>query len=165
MVYSVTISTPANTAKTSLKRTLINVTKGLVYKVEFYFPPGSVGLMGVAVFDGLYQCWPSIVGEYFTTDDETISFDDLLLKSAAPFTFQCYTYNEDTVYAHNVGVRIGLVSDDAFIARFLPTKGRAYFEKLRTRMLVEREQLAAEQRAKAAGTLLERLILEKEETA
>jgi len=162
MIYSAFITTPANTAMSNLKRTSINVTKGLVYKVEFHFPAGSAGLMGVAVLDGLYQVWPSTVGEFFATDDETISFDDLFLKDAAPFVLHCYTYNLDTVHPHAVGVRIGLVSDDAFMARFLPNKSRAFFERLRTRMSAEREQLALEQRARAEGTLLERLILEHE---
>lgn len=162
MIYSADITTLADRKKTNLLRTTIRVTKGLVYKVEFYFPPGSAGLMGVAVFDGLYQVWPSTVGEFFTTDDETISFDDLFLKDAAPFTFQCYTYNLDTKHPHLVGVRIGLVSDEAFMARFLPGKSRLYFEKLRTRMLKERAAEAAEQRRLAAGTLLEKLIAEQE---
>lgn len=162
LIYTANITTPANTARTALLRTVINVTKGLVYKVEFFFPSGSAGLMGVAVFDGLYQVWPSNVGEFFIGEDQEIDFEDLYLKESAPFTFQCYTYNTDDTYEHFVSVRIGLVSSDAFMARFLPTKGRAYFEKLRSGMLLEREKIAAEQRAKAGGTLLERLILEHE---
>lgn len=161
MIYTANITTPNNTARKALKKTVLHVTKGLVYKVEFYFPPGSAGLMGVAVFDGLFQVWPSTVGVFFMTDDETISFDDLFFKSAAPFEFQCYTYNLDTAHAHFLSVRIGLISDDAFIARFIPGKSRAFFEKLRTRMIVEREQLAIKQRASAQGTLLEQLIKER----
>jgi len=161
MIYSASITTPANTVLTNLKRTIINVTKGLVYKVEFYFPAGSAGLMGVAVFDGLYQVWPSTVGEFFKTDDETISFDDLFLKDAAPFTLQCYTYNLDTVYPHLVSVRVGLVSDDAFMARFLPNKSRAFFEKLRTGMLAERAERAIAQHEQSEGTLLAQLIRDR----
>lgn len=160
MIYTANITTDEGGSKTKLLRTVINVTKGLVYKVEFYFPPGSAGLMGVAVFDGLYQVWPSTVGEFFYTDDETISFDDLFLKDAAPFTFQCYTYNEDTENKHMVGVRIGLVSDVAFMARFVPGKSRADFEKLRARLLKERLERAATQLELAEGTLLAKLIRE-----
>ena len=163
MIYTANITTPKNTAKTNLKKTVLHVTKGLVYKVEFFFPPGSAGLMGVAVFDGLYQVWPSTVGDFFVGEDQEIDFDDLYLKESAPFEFQCYTYNTDDTYEHFVSVRVGLVSNDAFMARFLPTKGRAYFEKLRTGMLKEREELAARQRAYAEGTLLERLINEHED--
>lgn len=163
MIYTANITTPKDTAKTNLKKTVLHVTKGLVYKVEFFFPSGSAGLMGVAVFDGLYQVWPSSVGEFFVGEAQEIDFDDLYLKESAPFEFQCYTYNLDDIYEHFVSVRVGLVSNDAFMARFLPTKGRAYFEKLRTGMLKEREELTAKQRAQAEGTLLERLIREHED--
>lgn len=160
MIYSAKISTPANRSKGNLLMTEITVTKGLVYKVEFYFPPGPAGLMGVAVCDGLYQVWPSTVGEFFASDDETISFDDLFLKDAAPFKLQVYTYNVDTEHPHVVGVRIGLVSDLAFMARFVPNKSRADFEKLRARLLKERAERAATQLELAEGTLLEKLIRE-----
>ena len=162
MVYSKYISTPANTALASPVRTEIRVTKGLVYKVEFYFPPGPSGLMGAAVFDGLYQAWPSTVGEYFASDDETISFDDLYVKESPPFSFQCFTYNLDTAFAHSVGVRIGLVSDEAFMARFLPNKSRAVFEKLRKQMQAEQIARAAQQLEVSEGTLLARLVSETE---
>jgi len=158
MIYTANITTPANTAKTALKKTIVHVTKGLVYKVEFYFPSGSAGLMGLAVFDGLFQVWPSTVGEFFISDDETISFDDLFLKDAAPFELQCYTYNEDVTYDHLVGVRIGLVSNEVFLARFLPTKGTAYFMKLRAKMLGERAERETVQREQLATRPLEWLV-------
>lgn len=146
MIYVVDITTPANTAKTALKKTRIHLTNGLVYKVEFYFPSGSQGLMGVAVFDGLFQVWPSNIGEFFIGSDVNISFEDLYLKSSAPFEFQCYTYNEDDIYDHLVVVRIGLVSNEVYIARFLPTKTYEYFEELLATMQAEREEQARFQR-------------------
>ncbi len=151
MIYTANITTVANTAQSSLKETTIRVTKGLVFKVEFNFPPGSSGLMGLAVFDGLYQVWPSSVGEFFTSDDETIAFEDLYLKESAPFEFKCYTYNEDETYSHFVGVRIGLVSSEVYMARFLPNKSRQYFEGLRKRMVEERSKMAAQQIEQLVG--------------
>ena len=117
--------------------------------------------MGVAVFDGLYQVWPSTVGEFFMSDNETISFNDMFLKDTAPFELQCYTYNEDDTNDHMVAIRIGLVSDDVFMARFLPTKGQAYFKRLRSRMLSEREQRAREQQEMRAGRLPDWLLAKK----
>lgn len=138
MIYSANITTNKDTAVTSTKRTNITVTKGLVYKVEFYFPSGSAGLMGVAVFDGLYQVWPSSVGEFFIGEDQVISFDDMYLKETAPYSFQCYTYNLDDTHGHSVSVRIGLVSKEVFLARFMPTKGNEYLMELIKGMAAER---------------------------
>lgn len=155
MIYTANITTVKNTAQTALKKTVIHVTKGLVYKVEFYFPPGPSGLMGLAVFDGLYQVWPSSVGEFFVSDNETISFDDMYLKESAPYEFQCYTYNEDDKYPHFVSVRIGLVSSEVFLARFMPGRGRQQFEKMRKRMVTERDARARKQRIQMRGKAFE----------
>lgn len=141
MIYTANITTAKNTAKTSLKKTKMRVTKGLVYKVEFYFPTGSAGLMGVAVFDGLYQVWPSTVGEFFIGEDQIISFDDMYMKERAPFELQCYSYNADTEHEHFVSVRIGLVSSEVFLARFMPTRGNDYLKKLRKQMMARRGKL------------------------
>jgi len=137
---------------TDLKPTRLYVTKGLVYKVEFYFPSGSAGLMGVAVFDGMYQVWPSSVGEFFKGEDQMISFDDLYLKEAAPFEFQCYTYNEDEKYPHEVSVRIGLVSKEVFQARYLPSKSAEVFKQVLAQMEAERQELAKWQRERLPAT-------------
>jgi len=142
VIYSLAISTPANTAKTALKRTGLHVTKGLIYKIEIDFPPGSAGLMGVAVFDGGYCIWPSNVTEFFTGDDTEVDFDDLYLKEAAPYVLDIYTYNTDDTYAHTVNVRLGLVSKEAYMARFMPTLAWQRFAELL-------EQLLAEQKAAA----------------
>ena len=157
MIYTANITTPKNRAKTNLKKTVLHVTKGLVYKVEFYFPPGSAGLMGVAVFDGLYQVWPSSVGEFFVGEDHVVSFDDMYLKESAPFEFQIYTYNTDDTHGHFVSVRIGLVSSEVFLARFMPTKGHDYLVKLRRQMRQEHERLLREQTEIKTGVSLRRL--------
>ena len=145
MIYAATIETLAKRWKTNLKHTVLNITRGLVYKVEFYFPSGSAGLMGVAVFDGLFQLWPSTVGEFFNSDNETIRFDDMYLKEAAPYQLDIYTYNTDDTYPHSVAVRVGLVSKEVFLARFMPTKGYDYLAELLEKMSLEKEAQAAVQ--------------------
>lgn len=152
MIYTANITTKEDTAKTSLKKTTIRVTKGLVYKVELYFPAGSAGLMGVAVFDGLYQVWPSSVGEFFVGEDQLISFDDLYFKEAAPFEFQCYTYNVDEEHPHFVSVRIGLVSSDLFVARFLPLRVKQSMASIRGQIEKDRLELALSQREQLPQT-------------
>lgn len=157
MIYTANITTKKDRAKTNLKKTVLHVTKGLVYKVEFYFPSGSAGLMGVAAFDGLYQVWPSSVGEFFVGEDQEIDFDDLYLKESAPFEFQIYTYNTDDTHDHFVSVRIGLVSAEVFMARFMPTKSHDYLVKLRQQMRQERATAFRKQTELVTGTKLKRL--------
>ncbi len=158
MIFTANINTSKDTSPTAPKLTRIHVSKGLVYKVEFNFPTGSAGLMGVAVFDGLYQVWPSTVGQWFIGEDQLISFEDMYLKEAAPFELQCYTYNEDDTYSHSVAVRIGLVGKDVFQARYLPTKSSEVFMQVLAQMAVEREELAKWQRKMLPETPFEWML-------
>lgn len=163
MIYTANITTPKNTAQTALKRTVLRVTKGLVYRVEFHFPPGPSSLVGLAVFDGLYQAWPSSLGVFFATDDETVEFDDMYLKEAAPFQFDIMTYNTDDTYDHTVAVRIGLVSKDVFLARFLPTKGYDYLMDLTRKLEAEKAAAALLQKNQLAETPYQWLLSQLEE--
>jgi len=155
MIYTANITTPANTAIKAPKITRLNVTKGLVYRVEFYFPTGSAGLLGVAVCDGLFQCWPSTIGEYFRSDNETIAFEDMFIKEAAPYEFTIVTYNLDTNFEHFCSVRIGLVSKEIFLARFMPTKTHEYLADLLLRLATERKELEMLQRQLVSDAPLE----------
>ncbi len=121
MIYSLNINTPENITyeKRQLKR--MYVTKGLVYQVEVFFPAGSHGLLHCFIMDGGFQCWPSNPGETFSGNDILITFGDTYIKQSEPFIFDIYTYNLDDTFDHSLSVRIGLVSADVFIARFLPT--------------------------------------------
>ena len=130
MIYSKYISTEIETYSTIPLQTTFKVTKGLVYKVEVDFPPGPSGLLKVQIYDGGHQLWPSTPGEYFISDGYCISFDDTLLKLVAPFQFDIYTWNEDEEYPHGVIVRIGMVSSEIFMARFLPSYGYKELRKV-----------------------------------
>lgn len=121
MIYSLNITTDANTAYGTKPPTRLHVAKGLVYKIDICFPPGSHGLLHCFVKDGGFQVWPSNPGQTFIGDDMTISFDDVYIKNSEPFLFDVYTYNLDSTYDHSLSIHIGLVSADIFIARFLPT--------------------------------------------
>jgi len=136
MIYSKYISTEITTYATIPLQTVLKVTKGLVYKVEIDFPPGPTGLLKVQIYDGGHQVWPCI------------SFDDTLLKLIAPFQFDIYTWNEDTKHAHGVAIRIGMVSSDLYMARFLPTFG---YKELR-KVIAEETALQEKEREAVIAT-------------
>lgn len=123
MIYAYDVTTEANVTVANAIRTPLKVTKGLVYRVEVEFPPGPLGLQHVTIWDGGYQVWPSNPGESFHGDNGFITFEETYLKLAAPFEFQARTWNEDDTYAHTIHIRIGMVSSEIYMARFLPTIG------------------------------------------
>jgi len=152
MIYGITITTGKGTVRYAPSVNRLYVTKGLVYKIEIDFPPGSAGLLGVAIYDGGFQVWPSTLGEWFTGDGILISFDDVYLKETEPYVFDIYTYNEDDTYDHSVTVRLGFVSKEIFMARFLPTVSYKYFEEMMLRLQRAQQQLALEQKIEREKT-------------
>lgn len=142
MIYQKHISTIITTYAVTPLQSVLKVTKGLVYKVEVDFPPGPRGTLKVQIYDGGHQVWPSTGGEYFQADGYCISFDDTFLKLAAPFQFDIYTWNIAEDYPHAVTVRIGMVSSDLYIARFLPSYG---YEELK-RLMAEAQDLQEAER-------------------
>lgn len=120
MVYYIDVTTENTYTASSPKSTVLKITRGLIYRVEVEFPPGPLGNLGVAIFDGNYQAWPSSPGYWWHTDWRVIAFDDLYFKSAAPFELIVKTYNTGDSYSHWCGVHVALVSKEEFIARFLP---------------------------------------------
>lgn len=141
MIYSIDFETPKDTLEADARPTVLKVTKGLVYRVEIQFPRGCAGLLGCAVFDGSHQVWPSNLGQWFRGNANTIQFDDTYLKLTEPFQFDIFTYNLDDTYAHTVLVRVGMVSDDVFMARFLPSYSWEYFKEMMEEMVKAQEEL------------------------
>ncbi len=147
MVYAYDIITPASTTEAAPKRSSLKVTKGLVYQVEVEFPPGPLGLCHVQIFDGGHQLWPSNPGESFHGDNGMIVFPDSYLKLAEPYEFQAITWNRDDTYQHQIHIRIGQVSEEIYMARFMPTisyeKMLEILQTVQAQQEEEREKLIA----------------------
>ena len=120
MIYTATVTSVKDTASTSPDKTVLQVSRGLIYKIDVYFPPGSAGLMGVKIMDSIYQMYPSTPGTWFVGDNNTISFDDVYLKESGPYVFDIYHYNTDDTNSHSVIIRIGMLTKTRYMARFLP---------------------------------------------
>lgn len=146
------LNTFPNRSLTNLARSQLRITKGLVYKVEVQFPYGSAGLSGIAIFDGAFSVWPSNIGEFFTGDNVVISFEDLYLKEQPPYHFDIYAYNLDDTHKHKVFVRVGLVSKEAYQARFLPHKTWDYFADMLKALEDKKQEQAILQREKIIET-------------
>lgn len=128
MIYLADILTPANTSVINPLVTRLPVTKGLIYHIRVYMPHGAMGLHGGAIYDGSYQIWPSTQGTFFRGDGLDMDFDDLYIKNIAPYELQIKTWNLDDTYEHLIMLYISLVSNEAFISRFMP--GESYDKML-----------------------------------
>ena len=120
MIYMADVTTPVGATEEAPHRTVLKVTKGLVYKFHLYMPHGAMGMHYVQVYDGSFQLWPTTTGRAFRGDGIQVDWDDIYFKSSEPFEFQIRTWNTDTVYEHGVIIGVGMVSEEAFMARYLP---------------------------------------------
>lgn len=101
--------------------------------------------MGCMVSDGGFQVWPSSLGNWFTGDSIVIGFDDVYLKESAPYHFNIFTYNDDDSYDHSINIRIGLVTNEIFMARFLPSMGYKDFAEALLKIQADQTVLAEQQ--------------------
>ena len=60
------------------------------------------------------------MGTFWHSDWRVISFDDLYFKNTPPYQFDILTYNEGDNHSHWCGISLALVSQEEYIARFLP---------------------------------------------
>lgn len=120
MIFQKSITTKANTTKDNSIKTKIKITKGLLYKIEVYFPPGSSGLLGVRIYDNVECIYPTGYDEFFRGDSCLISFDDTYVFNVTPFEVYIETYNLDDLYDHEVIVRLGIITQDDMIRRYVP---------------------------------------------
>lgn len=105
MMYVFNISTPANTAGTAKKETVLRIAHGIVKHVEIQFPPGPAGLLHLHINDALHQIWPYNTDANFASHNVNISFQDFIPVLTAPFEMKAYTWNDDDTFAHTVIIR------------------------------------------------------------
>lgn len=120
MIYTLDVTTPANTPALDALRVVMPITRGLIHRVELDFPSGAVGLHHVVIIDGDHQLWPSTEHETFHPDGVVIAFDDIYLKISPPYELLVRSYNLDDTYSHLVQVRIGLIANEMVWSRFIP---------------------------------------------
>jgi len=108
MYHKKAVTIPANTPKTSPIRERIILTAGVIQKVDIEFPAGCAGLVGARILHREFQLWPLTPGEYFVTDNFTITFPARFELNEEPFGLTVEAYNEDTAYDHTLSFRFAI---------------------------------------------------------
>ena len=109
MLFRYNISTPANTAASAKKKTILKVTTGIVTQIDIQFPPGPTGLLHLQINDALHQVWPMNPDGDFASHNVNISFREFIPVLTEPYEFQAHTWNTDDTYAHLLIIRIGIL--------------------------------------------------------
>jgi len=109
MIYRFPITTPANTTEENRLETRLPLMKGVIHKLEIYFPPGAQMLHHIRILDALHQCWPTNSDESFACDNFTIAFREHLYLKEEPYELIVYTWNDDDTHDHTLVIRLGIL--------------------------------------------------------
>ena len=115
MDYQFAIVVEPNTSKSDLKSIEVTLPCGVISRIRVYFPWGSAGLLGVAIFHNERQIYPSTVGEYYQGNDILIEFEDSYKLEENWNRIVLKAYNEDDTYVHTAIVGITLIESDRFL--------------------------------------------------
>ena len=111
MLYEFKLTIPSNTPKSSPLRERVELTRGVIHKVELEFPPGCLGLVHVIIRHFEHQIFPTNRDGDFASDNHVISFPEYYELAYPPYVLTLEGWNEDDTYSHTVTVRIGVLPD------------------------------------------------------
>lgn len=109
MFYSHSLTIPANTSADTPEEYDLQVTHGLLHRIEVEFPRGCAGLVHLVIEHWESQLYPSNPDGDFSTDGYTIAFDDYFELYHSPYLLRLVGWNEDDTYSHTVTVRVGIL--------------------------------------------------------
>lgn len=114
-LYSLDITTDANTAEASKKLTQMKVNDGVIHKIDIVFPPGCAGLVKMQMLDGGHQFVSSTEGQYLSGDSETINIPEFYEIEGGTRNITIKTWNLDDTYPHTIQVRIYILPKNVLL--------------------------------------------------
>ncbi len=111
MLFSFSVSTPANTTQDDPQRAELLLSKGTIVQVDIGFPPGPQALLHAVVMRGQNQVWPTNPQGDFAWEDHVFSWPERYELEAKPYMLELVSWNEDDTYAHAVLVQLDVQED------------------------------------------------------
>lgn len=130
MFYDFAILIPAGRGEDNPVEEEINLTYGIIHRVEVEFYPGPRRYVWVKIFHRDHQIWPTNLDGSFQTDGYTIAFDEYEEMLESPYVLKVRGYSPNADYPHVVTVRIGILESKAAITLLSALKGLMRLLKL-----------------------------------
>jgi len=106
MLFTFSITAPANTPKTSPVKKTLKLRKGVITKISVLIPPGHAALGHLAILHGETQIMPWGEDQYLEGDGETITWEPDYELPSEPAVLEARAWNEDTAYEHTFYIRM-----------------------------------------------------------
>ena len=113
MFFCWDITIPKNTLEDTPYKKWLNVTKGVITRVDVKFPAGCHGMVNVRLFLENLQLVPLSEDEWITGDDETIPTETGIELSDRPYKLKFVACSPDTDYDHVITVRIEVKEEES----------------------------------------------------
>lgn len=110
MLYTTSLTIPANTSQAAFVSDDILLVPGTITRVFVHFPPGCCGLAHVVIMDKSFQLWPTSPGESLHGDTYPIEWAEDYLIRENPYQLTVRGWNLDNLYDHTVTVMLALLS-------------------------------------------------------
>ena len=112
MLYVKALTIPANTAAGSPTEEDLQLTDGIITRVEVEFPAGCAGLAHSDARRGRHQVYPTNPGGNLCSDNHVIVWNDYEDLDAEPRVLTIGGWNLDDTYPHTITWRIELTDRD-----------------------------------------------------
>ena len=112
MFYSYEITVPAGTLEVNAVEQRLKLTAGIIHQVDVEFRSGTDFTVGVRIYRGGHQVYPTNPGGELKADGRPIIFPDYLELEAGSNELLVRAYAPDAFYDHVVYIKIGVLSAD-----------------------------------------------------
>lgn len=153
MVYNVEQLFPFGAVESEYTQQRVVLGKGIVFRFELYFPPGSCGLTYVRISENDRQIYPVTPNTHFRGENIKFEFDDTYLVDIPPYTWTFEGYNLDDTYDHTIFLNIGFVSDENLRLRYEPNTLEEIYQ-----MFIAAQNDTVEQRRAEAKREITRIL-------
>ena len=109
MYYDFAITVGKKGSDTERVEQELNLTHGIIHRVEIQFPIGTRALAHCQIFHRRHQVWPTNIDSSFASDGYVIPIDEHYDLTEPPHTLLAICWNEDDTYAHTITVRVGIL--------------------------------------------------------
>lgn len=113
MVFSFYLTVPSNTPKTAQIRKRLKLTRGVLWKLDIFFPPGSAGLTHIHIDEALHQVFPLNPDGDFSGNNVVFSGEVYYKLEREPYELDLWGWNTDDTYAHTVFVTMWVMPEVA----------------------------------------------------
>jgi len=104
MIYSRTITIPANTTIELPLVSQIDVVEGVLKKIWVRWRWGPGNLCGAQIFRASAQLWPTTAREWFGSSEHETVITEAYMLDDEPLQFMVHSYNLDNTFKHSLWI-------------------------------------------------------------